>query len=269
MNSNNYKSTKNDDVLSEFYHEWGADIEDLAGQWENNNPKTGQISRIEVKLDESGLKIRCFGLLDQQEQDWGELQCETFSSNVSSSVVEGFVGNYDFGFMETQVVANVKYGVMVIQSYNKFKDGSNRNAYICREFFYKTDTKLMQYGQGIDASYYLGNWNNTYNKARAIGSVRFHQQPDGLYISLTGSDTGFQPGDWGSAPVKLHSYSPDSNDLVACQARLDMENTEAVLAMNENKGLLIIAGYFSFKDNSQSSFFVREFFYKTDSEGNL
>jgi len=39
--------------------------------------------------------------------------------------------------METQVAANLKYGVLVIQSYNRFRDDSGRPSYFTREFFHR------------------------------------------------------------------------------------------------------------------------------------
>ena len=115
----------------------------------------------------------------------------------------------------------------------------------------------------IDFSYYLGSWINSYDKARVIGAFRLYEENEQLMISINGSETGFYSGDWGSQPVKHYSYSPTTNDIVAFQARFEMEGMEAVLAMNENKGLLIIAGYFTFKDeDKRSSCFVREFFFK-------
>ena len=39
--------------------------------------------------------------------------------------------------MQTQIAANLKYGVLVIQSYNTFRDGSGRPDYFVREFFHQ------------------------------------------------------------------------------------------------------------------------------------
>ena len=114
-----------------------------------------------------------------------------------------------------------------------------------------------------DFSYYLGSWTNSYEKARVIGAFRLYEENGQLMIHITGSETGFYPGNWGSQVVKSHSYAPDTNDVVAFQTRFEMGDMEAFLAMNENKGLLIIAGYFTFKDEDErSSCFVREFFFK-------
>ena len=110
---------------------------------------------------------------------------------------------------------------------------------------------------------YLGRWINSSDKARIIGEFTFFESNGDLLMTVTGSKTGYCPGDWKTVPVKFHSYAPETNDVVAFQAHLELEEIDAFLAMNFNKGLLIIAGYFTYKKNDgRSDFFVREFFYK-------
>lgn len=141
MEKTNLAFSKKDDLTSEFYYEWGTNLESLLGEWTNVNPKTGQISRIIMSSEDDETYIQCFGQLEDGEQDWGQTPCQLFSDNVSSPVIEGFVGSYDLDFIEIMIVGNIKYGVMVVQSYNTFKDGSKRNNYIAREFFCKIEDK--------------------------------------------------------------------------------------------------------------------------------
>ena len=127
--------TKKDDIATLDYPEWGLETEALPGTWKNVNLQTGQISRIEMTFSGDKLMINCFGKLENGEMDWGLAETTVFSSKVTSKVVESFWANYDFGFMETKIAGNIKYGVMVIQAYSTFKDGSDRNNYFSREFF--------------------------------------------------------------------------------------------------------------------------------------
>ena len=46
MEKTNLAFSKKDDLTSEFYYEWGTNLESLLGEWTNVNPKTGQIARI-------------------------------------------------------------------------------------------------------------------------------------------------------------------------------------------------------------------------------
>ena len=116
----------------------------------------------------------------------------------------------------------------------------------------------------IDLSYYTGTWVNSYEKARVIGGLTITEHNGKIMIAPKSSATGFYHGEWGSSELKPHAYAPDMNDIVAFRAQFHLEDMEAFLAINENKGLLIIAGYFSFKTSDErSDCFVREFFYKT------
>ena len=115
----------------------------------------------------------------------------------------------------------------------------------------------------VDISEYLGNWKNSYDKARVINSFSIAEENGEVKISVQGAVNGLHPGSWGKEDLKTYAYDPDMNDVVAFRAQFEMENLGAFLAINENKGLIIIAGFFSVKnDPSKSDFFVREFFYK-------
>ncbi|KAA1246570.1 hypothetical protein [Aquimarina sp. RZ0] len=112
-------------------------------------------------------------------------------------------------------------------------------------------------------SYYLGTWANSNEKARLIDSFTFFETDGELRMTIKNSETGFYKNDWGTGLVKPHSYGPDTHDIVAFQAHFSREDIDAFLAINENKGLLIIAGYITFKnDEDRSDCFVREFFRK-------
>ncbi len=139
MLENNLEYTKTDDLVSEFYHEWGSDADELLGTWNNVNPKTGQIARILISYEGDDLLLHAYGKMEAGEKDWGSSLCEVFSSNVGSPYVEGFMCQFDFPFMNIRIAGNMKYGVMVIQSYNSFTDGSKRKNYFSREFFCKTN----------------------------------------------------------------------------------------------------------------------------------
>ncbi|WP_103068969.1 hypothetical protein [Aquimarina sediminis] len=123
--------------------------------------------------------------------------------------------------------------------------------------------ELKEQKQKVDLSYYLGTWRNSYEKARLIGEFTFFEKDGVMQIRIKNSKDSFYKSNWDIAPVRPHSYAPEINDVVAFQAHLKMEEMEAFLAINENKGLLIIAGYLTFDTNDErSDCFVREFFYK-------
>ncbi len=132
--------------------------------------------------------------------------------------------------------------------------------------FVKPMAKNMKTAEKINTdelSYYLGTWRNSYDKARLIKEFTLFEKEGGIRMSLKNSTESFYQKPWPEGEVTAHAYTPESNDIVAFKAHFKLEDMEAFFAINENKGLLIIAGYLSFEEaDPRGDCFVREFFYK-------
>ncbi|MDH7448112.1 hypothetical protein [Aquimarina sp. 2201CG14-23] len=123
--------------------------------------------------------------------------------------------------------------------------------------------ELKEQKHTMDLSYYLGTWDNPYEKARLIDSFTFFESEGELRMTIKNSTDSFCQDDWGIGLVRAHAYNPDLHEVVAFQAHFFKEDLEMFLAINENKGLLVIAAYITFKNNDEKSdYFVREFFHK-------
>lgn len=123
--------------------------------------------------------------------------------------------------------------------------------------------ELKEQKHRMDLSYYIGTWDNPYEKARLIDSFTFYETDGELRMTIKNSAASFYQEDWGIGSVKAHAYAPDLHNVVAFQAHFFKEDIEMFLAINENKGLLVIAAYITFKNNDEKSdCFVREFFHK-------
>ncbi len=86
----------------------------LLGDWRNTNAEGG-IRRIVVERGEGGeLSVRAIGAID-----WGTVPAHAFA--------------FHFG----DIGANVKSGVLVVATFNHFKDDSGRSGYFDREFFHR------------------------------------------------------------------------------------------------------------------------------------
>jgi hypothetical protein len=259
------------------------------GTWFNCNLETGEILSLSLSPAEGdgGLILRAFGADDPSPCDWGQTPAIPHVSGLGSREVGGFTARYDFGFMETQIAANLKYGVLVIQSYNTFKDGSGRPPYFIREFFHqdlgREAPAARRAGAGspaipgrmagdlpleagwsspgtVDLSPLLGRWRNTYRKSKGIHRVALAREGD-RYM-LRGWGVGCDE-DWGSVPVVPHAIDVASRRPAGFLARYDFGFSELSLAANEFQGLLIIAAFSTFRDGSgRSSYFTREFFYR-------
>lgn len=74
-----------------------------------------------------------------EPDDWGETAASLFAAETSSAEAMAFSAFYDFGFMETQLQAHVRQGVLIIAKFDRFKDNSGRSNYFSKEFFYRVE----------------------------------------------------------------------------------------------------------------------------------
>jgi hypothetical protein len=112
------------------------DLSSLLGAWKNTKPGTDYIERLIVSEREGAVRVRAFGAFSPEPIDWGETVATPF---VAGGTLEaaGFHAHFDFGEIETFLAANQKLGILVIQSYTSFKDGSGRANHFAREFFHQ------------------------------------------------------------------------------------------------------------------------------------
>ncbi len=121
--------------------EWAASgVPDLLpGTWINTNGASRGITRV-VLTDRGGeLAMRAYGDCDPSPCDWGEVTACFFPKEICFHEAMAFTAFYDFGFMESHLLAHVKLGVLVVAKFDRFKDGSGRSNYFSREFFYRLD----------------------------------------------------------------------------------------------------------------------------------
>ncbi len=109
----------------------------LVGTWINTNLETNHI--IKVVTDSQGdgaLTVHIYGADSPNPIDWGEIKTTPVVIGTTLEGV-GFHAHYDFGEIEILLAANHSKGVLVIQTYTTFKDGSERPNYFSREFFHQ------------------------------------------------------------------------------------------------------------------------------------
>lgn len=275
------KFTRSNDLATGQAHAVNLPPTGMEGVWFNCDLGTGEISKIVFAIREGAITMRAFGSSNPGPIDWGETPTKPYVDRIGSSVITGLTADYDFGFMKTRIAGNIKYGVLVIQSYNEFCDESGRPAYFTREFFSKEVTHQHpalpagapcaaysdQPRQGtaagkVDLSSFTGHWTNTNPETLAITHFDLFPREGCYYICAFGAGNA-EP--WGEAEATPHAYDANSGRAVAFLARYTWHFAEVTLAGNENKGLVIIASYHRFKDASpRSNYFKREFFYRQE-----
>lgn len=273
--------TRANDRGSDETHAVGLPPEGMEGLWFNSDPGTGEISTIIIAVREGAIFLRAFGANLPAPIDWGETLATPYVDRIGSSVITGLTADYDFGFMKTRLAGNIKYGTLVIQSYNEFCDESGRPAYFTREFFSKEAThrpESLPAGEAcaalsdlpkagtvtgaVDMSNLAGHWTNTNPETIAITHFDLFSREGRYYIRVFGAG---RPDPWGEAEASPHGYDVSGGRAVAFLARYDLDFAEITLAANENKGLIIIASFHRFRDSSpRSSYLKREFFYRDE-----
>jgi len=112
------------------------DVSPLLGHWVNTKTDTDYITELVARRRDGGVVIRLFGSGAAEPSDWGETIATPYMSGRTLEAM-GFHARYDFGPIRTLIAANQKLGVLVIQCYTTYSDGSGRHSHFSREFFYR------------------------------------------------------------------------------------------------------------------------------------
>ncbi|WP_287310683.1 hypothetical protein [Moorena sp. SIO1G6] len=111
----------------------------------------------------------------------------------------------------------------------------------------------------VDISKFLGRWVNTYKETKGIASFEISSQDGVPKFRAFGSQTSHAPGDWGEVEIIPLAASPDGGVAKGFHITYEINQVKSLLAVNENKGLLIIAIYFL--PSEGNGYFSREFFF--------
>ncbi|HEV8579312.1 MAG TPA: hypothetical protein VGX68_09545 [Thermoanaerobaculia bacterium] len=114
-----------------------VDPSPMFGAWFNTDKNTGGVVRMELRESGGRFVVQAWGAGSPELFDWGETAATAHAANVGSREGMAFSAVYDFGFVETFLAAYTKSGILVLDTFNTFKDGSGRADYFTREFFHR------------------------------------------------------------------------------------------------------------------------------------
>ena len=116
----------------------------------------------------------------------------------------------------------------------------------------------------IDPSIYAGTWLTTNSETRGI--VRMIVEPrDGRLMVRTFGACLPEACDWGETTATVFADGPASARALAFSAVYDFGFMQTHLQAKVKKGVLVVAGFNRFNDDSgRSNYFSREFFYRVD-----
>jgi hypothetical protein len=121
------------------------DLTPFLGVWHNTNPSSAGIACVHLTRRGDTLVARVFGTGLQGQPpaqtgrgvDWGETLATTFAERPDLREAATLTASYQFGFMDVQLHAWIKLGVLVIAKFDRFIDDSGRSNRFSREFFFQ------------------------------------------------------------------------------------------------------------------------------------
>jgi hypothetical protein len=108
----------------------------MLGTWFATDKQSAGVVKLELAERDSGFVVRAFGA-SPDPIDWGEVPAIAYAKSVVSDEGMAVSAVFDFGFEESLLAAYSKGGILVLDTFNTFKDGSGRSAYFSREFFHR------------------------------------------------------------------------------------------------------------------------------------
>jgi hypothetical protein len=114
----------------------------------------------------------------------------------------------------------------------------------------------------IDPAVFVGDWTTTNQQTQGIARLIVRDVAGHLLVRAFGA-TPPSVCDWGEAPAAVFADGPDSLAARAFTARFDLGFKEVSLQAKVKKGVLVVANFNRFRDDSgRAPFFSREFFYR-------
>lgn len=105
-----------------------ADLAMLTGTWKNTNAQSDGIVEFVAAAEGRDLWLNILGT---------RIPAAVYNERNDQGLEQPFTAAHDFGFMNIVLYGFLRQGVLVLLTFNKFKDGSARSNYYAKEFFYR------------------------------------------------------------------------------------------------------------------------------------
>jgi hypothetical protein len=113
------------------------DLTPLAGTWHNTETDTAGVLKLVLSPFDGLFLVKAIGASSPSPYDWGEVPATVYGESVAATEAMGFSAVYDFGFLTTILAGHVRQGILVLCTFNSFKDLSGRSNYFTRELFHR------------------------------------------------------------------------------------------------------------------------------------
>jgi hypothetical protein len=111
----------------------------LTGRWLNTDLDTEGLAQITIKHDGNEFSVSALGVGADGPIEWPATRARPLANleEEGGQRALALAADFELGFMRAETYLRVNKGVLVIVLYNTFRDGSGRQSYLTREFFYR------------------------------------------------------------------------------------------------------------------------------------
>ncbi len=106
----------------------------LLGTWVNVDANTTGLVRVVLGWA-AGLMVHPYGACHPNPCDWGSVRGMPYGNSVSSSYAVAFSAVFQPSFKTTILTGYIQAGMLVVETFSHFTDGSGRFDYYSRETF--------------------------------------------------------------------------------------------------------------------------------------
>lgn len=203
------------------------------------------------------------------EADW------IFANGMTSRAGMAFTALHDFGSFRSDFQGNVNLGLLVLAAFNVYPRGSKHSDCFSREFFYLAQQTppadgpalpppVAHAGRPLAPSHLVGEWLNTNRVSAGVRKIEISGDGDGLRVHTWGGGEPF-PDDLGETRGELFGFDLSAREAMAFSACHDTGNLVVSVQANIKQGVLVVAYFTRFQDDTgRSNFFSREFYYRNE-----
>jgi hypothetical protein len=110
----------------------------LLGTWSNCDRGTRGLLRLKLSGAGTTVNVQAFGACTPTPCDWGVTPAVIHAADVGATPGIAFSAKYKFPFKETVLTGVIDRGALVVETFERFTDGSGRSNYYTKAYFAKS-----------------------------------------------------------------------------------------------------------------------------------
>lgn len=230
------------------------DVSPLVGTWFGIKLDESHIARLLIVERDGALVVHPYGTADAEVSDWGEVEAAPHTAS-GSTTASGFLARGRVGTTRIDLIAVENQGVILLQIFTSFHDGSGRANEFAKCYFRRSAPELVSTA-GLSTGVGTGEWVNANPATRWVTGFTIAEDTGVTTIRIRAAD---DPVDWGEAEIAVHGDRHGEPNLVTT---FDLEPFEAVIGVISVKNLVVLNQFRRYKDGRAANSFCREFFFR-------